>query len=365
MKSRDISIDMLRGIVVSLMVASHTVWFLSDDTNVFWNFMRSWGDSVCFITFLFLFGISMYFSLLSKDFTDKIQRKRALQRVFYLLGAYYLIAGFGLISKFGDGDLIVTVLKTVFLIHVPGFTEFMIPFVVYTFGAYITKLFFLKRKITFPNLRLKYILIFSWGIYLIAMMINAMTHRLHLPEILGAFSAHFFNHDGFLRFGLLHYMPVLLLGIYFGQEIKREQEANTIQRQLIKISGVYALGALLLWISELFFNHKAINLFFRWPPSLLFMLFGMSFALFGLYLSRLIKPNEIRISEAVAFLGKHSIGILVFHIMIIRILEVIGVERSGNFIYLSVYFIILLFGFVCLRQLSFRYIGRRKDRNAV
>jgi uncharacterized membrane protein len=352
MNNRDLSVDALRGIAVFLMVASHTVWYLSDDKNYFWNLMRSWGDSVCFISFLFVFGISMYFSLLSKDFAQPEIRKRALHRLLVLLGSYYLIAFFSLVTELNGAEknVLDQIFRVLVFAHVPGFTEFMPPFVFYTAVAFIIKFVLRRKSIRVPEFTLPMTIMIGVLFYTAGMVLYHQTKSVPLPEFVGAYTALVINHDGFLRFALVQYTPVLLLGIYFGKLLKTQAiEERSFLKQVLTLFFVLYAVALGIWTTELWVNDLYLNMFFRWPPSILFMLFGLCFALIALWLLRMTK--EGRFHEVFSKIGISSMGILVFHICALSILKLAGVNKTDNFLYLLGYFILLLAGFDIIKYI--------------
>jgi fucose 4-O-acetylase-like acetyltransferase len=352
MKKRDISIDALRGVAVTLMVASHTVWFLSDDQNVSWNLIRSWGDSICFITFLFVFGITIYSSLLSKDFTLPGMKRKAVIRLLKLIGAYYLIALAGLLPQISKPDLWVHILKVLAFIEVPGFTEFMLPFVLYTLFCLLLKLFVPTNEV-FNNRKMFLVFVSGWIFYALSMSAFLLTRDIHVPEIFGAKIALLIGHDGFLRFPILQYLPVVLLGIYIGHTLSNAEESGKrVIPMLLKLFLFFYFASFLLWISEIWTNYLYMNMFFRWPPSLLFLTFGLCFAVLTLILLKV--TNVPPLHKMIGKLGAESMGILVFHIIALRIMEAVGVVRTSSFLYLTGYFIILLLGFIILKYVYSR-----------
>src|SRR5687768_5636976 len=90
MLKRDIYIDVVRGVAILLMIASHTAWFLNNGDTA-WDFLRIIGDSLAYIVFLFLFGFTTY-TFLTKDENYAPGIKSFLKREAILLVAYYSIA---------------------------------------------------------------------------------------------------------------------------------------------------------------------------------------------------------------------------------------------------------------------------------
>lgn len=365
MAGRDVTIDALRGIAVTLMVASHTVWFLSNGDSSFWNFMRSLGDAVCFITFLFVFGITLYLSVLSKDFNLPENRAKSRKRILELVTVYFLIAASGLLVYLGTHEFDNRLVQTLLLQYPPGFTEFMLVFILFSIVAYVYKELARKTGMQISRLRLDTVVVVSFIVYAVAQVWYSYTRNAQFPETVEAYLALLLGFDGYLRFDLLHYLPVLLLGVYAGFLMKDgEGEKRNLQKFLQQIFIFFGLLSLGLWASELQLENSAINMFVRWPASLLFLTCGLTFALGSLLVLRRFPAHSV--THFFSKIGTEALGILAFHIVVLWTATYFGVQKTGNFIYLSGYFIILLFGFIlCKRALYPLRHKTVKAKNAI
>lgn len=336
MVQRDKSIDILRSLAIIFMVASHVVWFLSNEQNAFWIFIRNFGDTICFVTFLFVFGISSYFSIFSKELTKETKTK-LLKRIGFLLIAYYIIAYSGVLKELTQGFNLSLIFKVLVFYEVPGFTEFMLPFVFYSLIFYFSlqskALYNLVKRINLP-----FVLIASIVLYIIGNLIFSFnntynnTPATHYISILS-------GGGGLLRFSLLHYSPSLLLGLYVGKLIKELNEFS-VNKKLFKYSLIISVITVALWLSERFVDIEKINQFLRWPPSVLFILCGLSFSLITLTVTRF---KELKVYKYLSIVGTSSVSILVLHIVFLNLTKLFNFTKTDNFFVLLISFI-LLFG---------------------
>ena len=348
MRKRYPEIDAIRGLAVFLMIASHTVWFQGSGDSTIWNFLRSWGDAVCYITFLFVFGITMYINGSRDDSNDN---RRGLKRIINLGFIYYLSASVSLLPEIGHGLNLEKIVKTLLLINVPGFTEFLIPFFLYLIIFEVFRKYLTVKKIASIKA-----LIVSLAIYIFGVFLFQWLGAISLPFDLHAYPAMIWGHQRLLRFPLLQYLPVLVLGAYIGRRICENdrpiKECPAIGKSFVVIS----VFTLLLWSTEILWSLSYFNEYLRWPPSVLFIGFGLSFALFSLLLFGAVQMKHI--SVFFQTLGKNSLGILAFHIILFRFLSLMDTPKSGNFIILLGLFIMALLGYLLFLSV-FRSIKKR------
>lgn len=347
------SVDTVRGIAVFLMIASHTVWFLSNEKNAFWNFMRSLGDAVCYITFLFVFGITTYFTMFAKDYSVEL-RNKTLKRTAKLLLAYYIIAFAGIIKDQKTHFDLSQIFKTLTFQHVPGFTEFLIPFIFYSllFLA-VRRVVNLKSSFAKRNALLSIIItgMILWSGGMLLSLFNTKYASPALSPYIAILSGGYNR----LRFPLLQYSIVILLGVYAGFLIaKRDNDDYSPKRFFLNSSILSLTTIFILWSSELFKHIDLVNMFKRWPPSIFFITTGLSFALLSLYLCR---QKEFFFIRFFSRIGTHSILLLVFHVVTLRSLELLHVQRTGNGFFLALYFFSLVIIPLCIGE----FIRKNKE----
>lgn len=271
-KNRDISIDLLRGSVVLLMIITHTNALFYATDNVGWLGFFTWlGATVCFTAFLFCSGA--VYGMKFSDKSYKFTFERLWQRVIYIMSGYYVSAFAVVILSQQSIPSFNEVMRVIFLIDVPIFTEFIVAFALVDILVYI-----LQGTLRF-SLRKPIILLFlAASIY----FASRYLYRVDLyTEILNSYKSLFVGHEGLHRFGVLSYFPILSLGLAWGYWNRKLK-----MKQLVLALLFLTLVAVNYIVDEVL-GFKQI----RFPPSLLFLSYGVAyivaFIAISPYLSRL------------------------------------------------------------------------------
>lgn len=302
-KERDSSIDLLRGSVVLWMVITHTnALFYNFDGHGWLGFFTWLGATVCFTTFLFCSG-SVY-GMKFKDKNHVITFRKLWQRLTYIITGYYVTAfavvilGNQAIPSFDE------IIKVLFFIEVPIFTEFILAF------ALADILIFILQRILHRSLVKPYLLLiitilislFAWVLYNIDFKI----------EILNAYKSLLVGHEGLHRFGILTYFPVLAVGLLWGYWNSKLRE-----RSIVLVAVLAALAAFIIF-SEQYLGFRQD----RWPPSVLFLSYGMAYiALFLLLVPYILKLKPL--SNALKFLSNYTFEYYQLHVIVMYTLSIV------------------------------------------
>jgi hypothetical protein len=343
MVKRDISIDALRGIVIILMVASHVVSFVGHWAESFWIHIVYFGNTVCFATFLFLFGISSYHLFIGSQKTSEEIKHRFYHRLNFLLIAYFIMALAGTIK-----DLFQAPVKTISSITsfttVPGFTEFMIPFIIFTLIVYPLRNFL--RKIIHHKYGFLYTVILGMGLFILGNVLHYYVSQSNVSEKIVPYLSMLWGHKEGLKFPVLQYSMVFLFGIFVGSLGTNTDNVHKFYKKydaknILLFGSAFFLCTLL--ILSLFKEIEYVSTFDRWPPSLFFISVGMTFAFLMLYvLQKTVYLSAFQ--NKLSHIGRRSMEILIFHLVFLRLLELTPAPRTYNFIIIFICFIICLLG---------------------
>jgi peptidoglycan/LPS O-acetylase OafA/YrhL len=261
-----------------------------------------------------------------------IKKKSLAKRLGGLITGYYFVA---FISSTGNIESIQDILKILFLIEIPGYTEFLLPFIL--FGTIILSGRNPIRKIvrTFPSTLIFSIFFFVLGNTVFDLNISGGMQP-YISIIAGS--------DSLYRFPLLQYSPVFLLGLYFGKLINRKGHS-------IRTISIPYILTLLILVSTHFITPKIyhLNTFDRWPPSIAFLSAGLLVSFFMIYFSSYFE--EYNSIKPLVKLGKTALGIYIWHDIILQInAKVFKFETDSHFLILTAFGTILLvsFGIVTL-----------------
>lgn len=293
-KKRIEYLDFIRGLAVVFMIITHVSAIFWDGGEGFVETLTWWGAAVCFTTFLFVSSV-IYGIKLS---AGSLKFNKELRRSLGILGGYYLVAVIlGLISKevvlSVSGLIDVAVFKVV-----PVYTEFILPFAFYPLVIWLLRGVFNR---VLPSL---------WISTVLGLVVYVISRFLYSIDIGSGYAAVvqglLIGHGDLHRFGVFMYFPVLVAGLYWGFNQK------SLSRRASYYSG---LTALVLAGIFAFFRITNTSGWSRWPPSLIFFIYGLFMSFGTIALWKFISKIRILV-DTVSFLGIFSIGFYRYHLII-------------------------------------------------
>ncbi|MBU0976258.1 MAG: acyltransferase family protein [Patescibacteria group bacterium] len=336
-KHRIVALDILRGVAVFLMVLAHTISFIYKGNSETLELLKNVGNTVCFTTFLFTSGVSSYLAYIRIPENSWNRKRKSLsKRLLALILGYYLVAFVSRIDSIGS---VQDVIRILILRDVPGYTEFLIPFVV--FGILI--LFgrsFIKRISSSVSTTLVLSVFFF--------VLGSTIYDLNTGGLLKPYISILAGADGLYRFPLFQYFPVYLIGLNFGSRLK-SNGGN------IKIMALRYIPAQLISMFVFFLPWEIphINTFNRWPPSIFFISVGLLFSLLTLVFTEIIHKKKSL--KKFAGLGKTALGIYIWHDIILQINSKVFEYETELFLPTILAFALVLsasFGLVTLTRYS-------------
>jgi len=291
--TRNQSIDLIRGIAIISMIATHVISILYTGENIILTGIMSWGVTVSFSLFLFsstaVTGIKSTF--------NKISRLKSFKRGFVMLFWYYMLALF--ISYWGTSTLhnsndLVAILTFQTL---PEYTEFMIAFALYSF-----MIAFLGNKGIQLFKSLGFVTILSVIAYIGGQFLSQLYWGVGLINIL---KAQLVGHADIHSFGIISYFPIFSLGLFIGQNLK------SIKFRKI-ILGLIALTFIGFFLAYFITGYQ----WHRWPPTIHFFVLGNIVIFIILYLFPSSVPKN-RVTTYLLFIGKKALFFYILHLLIL------------------------------------------------
>ncbi len=335
---RYIDIDFLRGSAVLFMIFTHVNAVFLTCYDPVLDRLTWWGATVSFTVFLFCFGF-LYGLKFAKS--KKLKTLKQLKRALILAVIYYLsaISAHFFLFRQLDGRGLLSILT---LDYLPPYTEFIISFVLYIPLIIIGQRLFVvlaKKPLVF--------ILFSIGVY----VLSGWLYGLHwgLGTINGI-KALLVGHGHVRSFGLLSYFPVLALGMVAGRM------AVERRRRLVYLM-------LLTLILGLFIILKKYDLYhwYRFPPSPLFLTYGLIYSMAVLLFYRYIK--KIRpINKYIVFLGKNALFIFLANVVVILGLYYFLADKNFTPAYIWILQIVILAaitGVAWIKKALFKYVWKK------
>lgn len=264
MKKREFTLDILKSIAVVLMSFVHVNSLLYSGNGIL-DKITFLGATVCFSVFLFSIGF-----VNGKKMEEKKEDSwaKVLKKTFWIYIVYII---FGVFSFFLVKKSIS--LKDAFSIallqNLPEYTEFLVSIMFFTiFSKLIFKPF--QRLLNKPYILIELSLLFF--------IVGSILCTIDLSQpVLIWFQKHLVGlEDGTHVFPVFQYLSIYIMGILFAK-----------YKSKITYSWVFSLSFLFLVVL------MALGApgWYRWPPSLNFMLYGIIFISFLMFILDFIKEK--------------------------------------------------------------------------
>jgi hypothetical protein len=342
--AREPSLDIWRGIAVVSMIITHAIAFFHVGENQLINTLGLVGGTISFIMFLFVSGASTYLSYIrynSASDAAKISRRRGkiLSRTLTLLGWYYIVAFVASIPLYSippNLGWIENISRTVLFIDMPEFTEFIVPFLILGLSVIPLRRFY-KFIVEKPLLAI-----------IIGLLVYALGSVLFHAEVSGVLvnlKSVFVGEQEWHRFPVLQYFIVYLFGICWGRFLSRYSEMAVRLRTTLLATIATGVLAVLGVISLHYTQFDWLDALNRWPPSLVFILFG----LFGGYITFLVLQLTRNLDllgigkTMVQYMGVNAFDYFIFHTILLFLYKyVTGDKHTDSVILLAIMFTLLL-----------------------
>ncbi|MDO8513543.1 MAG: acyltransferase family protein [bacterium] len=336
--ARDYSLDIIRGIVVLIMIIAHAIDFYHDGSSTFLHYLVISINTITFTIFLFLSGAIAYLVYLKNHYSEKTLFHHIGRRLGLLLGSYYVLVCISLFDKIISASLydqLRLILDVLLFRNVPSYTEFLIPFLL--FSLLIIPL---RKTMTKLAENIPLAITVSLGIYALGMLL----YHISLPSYLIPWKALLVGHDSIYRFPIFQYFPIYIFGLQWG-------------RYLVNTSNVKEKGItsqILLWLTAgiliisvavyLLMNTPISHIFLRWPPSVPFLLTGLLaiFILFrNVYSSKEYRHHPF-IRDTLLLLGQNALALYWAHIFLLKLYKMAGGITVSSPILVAVMLIVLI-----------------------
>lgn len=319
------------------MILGHTAYFagLGADTSLatIINFI----NLTTFTVFLFLSGTGMFLSYLRPDISNEEfagKKAKIPHKAFKLLLSYYLIVLIGYLPELLDSnvDILSRIIRLILFVDVPNYVEFLLPFIFFYLLIY-----YLRPLLKNITNSLFLTLVMGIGLYALGMFL----YKVDVPNEFLFIKSIFVGHSDWYRFPILQYSIVFLLGAYWGKLIAFKDYAKEVRLK----NGLMAFIGLLTLVVLVAANlYPSMGLdIVRWPPSITFILIGLSYTSILLFIiEKLVGNGE---SKVVSFIGQNLFDYYIVHLVLLFIGQYgLGIKLGEPLAMFGYYIIIVLLG---------------------
>lgn len=299
---RDISLDILKGILTFFVITTHMVSFfpfrpVSYVTARLTNIYVVYTCLMTFSAFMLILGYMCYKAYISKELPKAVMAKKQLKNFVKTLLTYYVSAAAYVF--FIKQDLTAAVLRDIFLFrYVVEYSEFILSFA----AVYIVVFLFegIFRKLTKP----------AWIVLVLLSLVSTFMPYERVKEPLLAV---FTGSTLFSSFSVFQYFCYFITGIYAAKVGVRHN----------KWFMLLCAGATASFVAWRFIFHDYPS---RFPPSLLWIAGGSFFVYCAFVFCRRIPVNTF--TKLLAVMGKDSLYYMLFSNIVLFALKRITVELA-------------------------------------
>ncbi len=299
---RSLYIDFLRGFGVFLMLITHVngLFLLSNAKPL--DYLTYLGATVCFVIFLFCFGF-VYGYKIGKN--EKISVLKHIKKSASLLAVYYLCAI--AMEFFLKGSVNTKSLLDIILFRYQvAYTEFILTLFIYSvviaFGYDLLAYLLNKNK--------KRSVITIVSSILISLILYALSYNVAKSDISFFAKEIITGKYNVNSFAILPYLPILIYGIVWGFVGPSKKLAKRYERVLVW-SVFISSGSILTVIKIL-----DLSRWERFPPSLLYMLAGITLISGVISLRKYVKKLKF-ITRFLTFFGQNSLLAFILNVFYI------------------------------------------------
>lgn len=320
------ALDIVRGLLILLMVAGHSVAFLYGGGHPWWYGVSALADLVCFTGLLYVSGATAYVAYVHEDHPRWSVVSRLVRRLVMYLFGYY---GLGLLVLWVREASLARWWDLVSFDYLPPYTEFIVAFLI--FGLLKIPLRPWYRWVARAWWRP---LVFGFIAYMLALILPGWIPAGTRFEVL------WLGVLGSYAYPVLRYFGVYLMGLYVGRLLYAEESAGEYVRFLfISAAAVGLVVPLAILI-------QGSSTFDRWPPSPAFIVVGITVVQL-IFLVVKLTHNLMKQQWLRRFLilwGQNAFALFFTHTSILYLVVWIGLARAQSSLLFVAYMVLSWLG---------------------
>jgi hypothetical protein len=338
--NRNTSIDALRGIAVTGMIAAHAIYFFHNGSSLVLLNIERILNLFTLTLFVFIAGIS---ASLWIDKYEHIGSKQQRLRLFYhsisLYCGYILVVAFAVLTgkiNFSTEEFLTRILESAIFISPPNFTEYFPLFIFFTLS--LIPFGFIFKKVRTSIILTIIIGVISYFFGIILYPTNPPSSVNWMKEILA-------GKIGGLNFPILFYLPIYLFGLWWQYYSDIAFSLARFSWRKIIFVGFCLAITVSISLFSVFYNLPLLSLSIRWPPAIGFLTIGLTgAAILSITLTAISIPMWLtQFYRFIVYLGRDAYDLWFSHLILIFIYHrYIGFKSESVFVVILMFLTLLM-----------------------
>ncbi len=317
--SHNITIDVLKGLLVIGMVLAHAISLLGNEEQTLWLGLRNLINLTAFSGFLFCFGYTCYQAYFRPSADLPFPYRRTMKTALKPLIAFYISAlAYRFITANADFDS-QTILNIVILRDLPDYSEFLV-----TFSMTLIIAVLLRKPIRIIIGRFAYFVATIMLILLINLVFTYSGANGYIGLLIGM--------KGYLVFPFLQYFPIFLLGVYFSKQ------NIWYVRWLLVALVVLSLIILVL--------DRSYALMERFPPSSLWLIVSFAYVYVTAIIAEILSKSRA-LRHVLASIGGNTLFYLLLSNIVLFSMHTVSAVKYTHEVCLIVTLVLMMGIYFC------------------
>lgn len=342
---RSARIDILRGLAVAGMIAAHALFFFHNKQNPFLLSVESFLNTTVFTVFIFVFGLAL------SKWTDQHAHEHtrtvfwsSAKRAGILYIVYLAASSVAVLTASNPQNRTITdLIGAVSLLKPPNFTEY-IPFFIFT-----VLLLPLLRPL-FRHTKTSVLMTFLIGAF--SYLAGITLYDMQIPGFLADIKALIAGNPGTLRFPFFQYFPVVLWGLWWQHDSDHVLSGNKRSSLHIILVVTAVSAALVGTVMTRTIHLPVLDPAVRWPPSVTFLLTGLSISAVSLMLMPGLAFLGKGIRQIVSYFGRDAFELWANHLILLFLYRALGGPQYADIFRISLLTIALTAASVALSSIA-------------
>ncbi len=318
-------IDALRGLAVLGMMVAHALFFFHDHTTDWLTTIEQLLNTTILTAFVFTAGLSLsrwldiYAHESSRVLVVPVIKKAGILYAVYAITA--LVAVATVVPTLSPVQFVSQTARALTLLAPPNFTEYLPLFI-------LLVLIILPLRTLYRWTRQSLLLTITAGalFYVTGLLLYPLLLATPVNEIKQLFA----GGSGTLRFPLLFYFPIFLLGLWWQYQTDHTHQLEKLHAWRSRLVAIVAIFAIISIAAAKYYVIPLADPRVRWPPSLAFLAVGLTICATVYLILPSFRWMGAVVKTVIIYLGRDAIDLWMNHLIVLFVYRKFIGFQSGS-----------------------------------